>query len=200
MLPLRALLPYARRGRRSAETAARCELCSAPVGDKHAHVVELEAHELRCACSACAVLFRDGLSRFRTVPDRVMTLRTADDADWARLEVPVQLAFLVRRGGWVAVYPSPAGPVEAPLSAEASASLEALVPGARKVAEEVEAIFLSRPRGGRVRCFLVPIDACYELVGHVRRTWRGFDGGDQAHEAIDAFVARLETVAKKELR
>ena len=200
MLPLRALLPYARRGRRTTETAERCELCSAPVGEKHAHVVELAAHELRCACSACAVLFRDSRSRFRTVPDRVLTLRTVEDADWTRLEVPVQLAFLVRRGGWVAVYPSPAGPVEAELSPDATSALEALVPGARNVEQEVEAIFLSRPRNGRVRCFLVPVDACYELVGQVRKSWRGFDGGDQAHAAIDAFVARLAAVAKKEMR
>ena len=27
----------------------------------------------------------------------------------------------------------------------------------------------------------MPIDACYELVGHLRRLWRGFDGGREAH-------------------
>ena len=37
----------------------------------------------------------------------------------------------------------------------------------------------------------MPIDACYELVGHLRRLWRGFDGGREAHEAIDAFFAGL---------
>ncbi|HET9557873.1 MAG TPA: DUF5947 family protein, partial [Actinomycetota bacterium] len=36
-------------------------------------------------------------------------------------------------------------------------------------------------------CFLVPIDACYELVGLVRMHWKGFDGGQEAWEAIDGF-------------
>ena len=35
--------------------------------------------------------------------------------------------------------------------------------------------------------YLVPIDACYEFVGHLRMVWRGFDGGQQAREFIDAF-------------
>ncbi len=30
-------------------------------------------------------------------------------------------------------------------------------------------------------CYIVPIDACYELVGHLRLLWRGFDGGSEAN-------------------
>jgi hypothetical protein len=37
----------------------------------------------------------------------------------------------------------------------------------------------------------VPIDACYELVGHLRQLWRGFDGGREAHEAMGAFFGRV---------
>ena len=33
----------------------------------------------------------------------------------------------------------------------------------------------------------MPIDACYELVGELRRLWKGFDGGTEAHDAMDAF-------------
>ena len=36
----------------------------------------------------------------------------------------------------------------------------------------------------------MPIDACYELVGQLRRLWRGFDGGQEAHDALDAFFDR----------
>ena len=44
------------------------------------------------------------------------------------------------------------------------------------------------PAGRRgFECFLVPIDACYELVGLVRMHWKGFDGGQEAWEAIDGF-------------
>ena len=37
----------------------------------------------------------------------------------------------------------------------------------------------------------MPIDACYELVGELRRLWKGFDGGTEARDAMDAFFARL---------
>jgi hypothetical protein len=42
-------------------------------------------------------------------------------------------------------------------------------------------------------CYLVPIDACYEFVGRLRMLWRGFDGGQEAHEYIDDFFAALAT-------
>jgi hypothetical protein len=35
----------------------------------------------------------------------------------------------------------------------------------------------------------VPIDACYALVGRLRQVWRGFDGGSEAHQAMDDFFA-----------
>jgi hypothetical protein len=40
-------------------------------------------------------------------------------------------------------------------------------------------------------CFLVPIDACYELVGRVRMHWRGFQGGQEVWREIDGFFDRL---------
>jgi hypothetical protein len=204
MKPLRALLPFARRAPQRRENHARCELCAAPVAERHGHVVLLERHELQCACTACAVLFRDahaGNGRYRTVPDRVIAARAsfACDADWTRLEIPVQLAFVVRRERWIAMYPSPAGTVEAPLSDAASAALAELVPLSAKVEPEVEALLIHRPRrGANARCHLVPIDACYELVAIVRRQWRGFDGGDEARAAIDTFIARLDGAAQQE--
>jgi hypothetical protein len=47
-----------------------------------------------------------------------------------------------------------------------------------------------------VECFLVPIDACYELVGTVRMFWKGFDGGTEARERIEAFFDRLRDRAR----
>ena len=46
---------------------------------------------------------------------------------------------------------------------------------------------LVRRTGEGFECYLVPIDACYELVGLVRMHWKGFDGGQEAWEAIDGF-------------
>jgi hypothetical protein len=51
---------------------------------------------------------------------------------------------------------------------------------------DVEALLIQRAGDG-FECFLVPIDACYELVGLVRMHWKGFDGGQEAWEAIDGF-------------
>jgi hypothetical protein len=43
---------------------------------------------------------------------------------------------------------------------------------------------------------LVPIDACYRLVGLVKRHWRGFDGGSEAWAAIDGYFASLQAEAR----
>jgi len=48
---------------------------------------------------------------------------------------------------------------------------------------------------GEAECFLVPIDACYELVGRLRMLWRGFDGGREAHQALDDFFAEVRARA-----
>lgn len=202
MEPFRALVPFARRAHARRETHARCELCGAPVGERHAHVVELLHRTIRCACGACAVLFRYGGAgggRYRTIPDRVRGARDGDlaDSDWARLEIPVRLAFVVRRDRWVALYPSPAGPVEAPLSDAAAEALGRALPLSTEVAPEVEALFLHRSAEGRTRALIVPLDACYELAGLVRRHWRGFEGGDAARAAIDEFLTRLGSAAEK---
>ncbi len=196
MTTLRALAPYARR---RAEPAARCELCAAPLAGEHAHAVDLGERRILCACRPCAILFPDPAAaggRYRTVPDRVRSdpALAIDDDAWARLGVPVGLAFFFRASpslAWVACYPSPAGPTESELEAGAfdawpsRALIEALEP-------DVEALLVRRPhrgRGGEV--LLAPIDACYELVGTVRRSWRGAGGGSEVHDAIDAFFDRL---------
>ena len=40
-------------------------------------------------------------------------------------------------------------------------------------------------------CLVVPIDACYELVGLVRQYWAGFQGGDEVWQRIDEFFDQL---------
>jgi hypothetical protein len=195
---LRALAPFARRAQARKEPHARCDLCGAAIGEEHTHVVELAQHALLCACTACAILFRDATGRYRTVPRRVTLAldgRLAE-ADWARLEIPVRLAFVVRKRLPTAVYPSPAGPVEAPLSPAAADALFQLVPV--ELEEEVEALLLHRSLDGQTRAIAVPLDAAYDLIGAVRRSWRGFDGGDHARAAIDGWWSRhLEVAAKR---
>jgi hypothetical protein len=65
-------------------------------------------------------------------------------------------------------------------------------------APDVEAILIYRRDAGEnslvsrgeagVDCFLVPIDACYELAGRMRLHWRGFDGGSEARASIAEFA------------
>jgi hypothetical protein len=42
-----------------------------------------------------------------------------------------------------------------------------------------------------VEAFLVPIDVCYELVGHLRTLWRGFDGGQDVRRRLDEFFDQV---------
>jgi len=46
--------------------------------------------------------------------------------------------------------------------------------------------------GDGFSCHLVPIDACYELVGRMRRLWRGFDGGSEARAAMADFFSTVQ--------
>jgi hypothetical protein len=66
----------------------------------------------------------------------------------------------------------------------------AAAPAVGGLAPDVEAL-LVRVTGSRVDGFLVPIDACYELVGLLRRRWRGFDGGQDVRRELDAFFERV---------
>jgi hypothetical protein len=62
----------------------------------------------------------------------------------------------------------------------------------QELAPDVEALLIYRRRGeDRFQCFIVPIDACYELTGKVRRYWKGFDGGEHVWREIEGFFSSL---------
>jgi hypothetical protein len=181
----------------------RCELCAVDIPEDHGHVVDLEDRGLLCACRPCALLFtRSGAAggRYRTVPDRYLSVTdfALSPGQWDALQIPVAMAFFFRnsRSGAVSgFYPSPAGATESLLSLEAWAEVEAANPVIATLEPDVEAALL-RAVSSDYECYIVPIDACYELVGHLRRLWRGFDGGQEAHEAVDAFFAGLRGRAR----
>jgi len=178
----------------------RCELCAQPIQEEHSHVVDVQARRLHCACRACYLLFiRDGAAdgKLRAVPERYRFAPAfrLDEAAWAQLEIPVRTAFFIRSsqsGRSMAFYPSPAGATESLLGLSEWDEIVRLNPVLATVEPDVEALLIHGKRdGGRFDCFLVPINACYELVGRVRQTWRGFDGGAEAWAGIDAFFAAL---------
>lgn len=183
----------------------RCELCTEPIAEEHGHLVDIEARNLMCACRGCYLLFTSegaGGGHFRAVPDRYVAFPDfrLSPAQWESLQIPVSVAFFFINSSLdrvAAFYPGPAGATESLLPLETWAELVDADATLATLQPDVEAFLVrsSRDEGG-AECFLVPIDACYELVGHLRRLWRGFDGGREANDALDAFFDRVRARAR----
>jgi hypothetical protein len=186
---------------RAAAAMERCELCAAPVAPEHPHLVQVSERRLLCACGSCAFLFDNpgaGGGGYARVPDRYLTDPgfALTDAQWDALQVPVGIAFFLInsvRGAVVACYPSPAGATESELPLHAWSDGIGAGPLAARLVPDVEALLVRRSPAS---CLLVPVDACYRLVGVIRRHWRGFDGGQEAWDAIDELFAELRQRAR----
>jgi hypothetical protein len=201
-----AVLARITANRRSAPDGERCEMCGQPIGDEHSHVVNLTSRSLLCTCRACYLLFTDEHAelRYRSVPDRFLSFSdvTVQQSQWDALQIPVGLAFFFRNSQLartVAFYPGPAGAAESELPMGMWDELTAAHPQLGLLRPDVEAIIVRAPDQRTAArddfaCYLVPIDACYELVGRLRRVWRGFDGGSDAQDQIEQF---FETVAQR---
>ena len=180
--------------------AEQCDLCAAPVPPGHRHLVDLSDRRILCTCRACALLFDSkaaGGGRLRLLPTRRRRLDPfeLDDAAWARLRLPVDMAFFFHSTPAERVsafYPSPAGPTECLLELDAWTELERANPVLAEMEPDVEALLVSRARDMREH-WLVPIDDCYELVGLIRSRWRGFGGGEEVWTAIRGFFDDLPT-------
>ena len=134
--------------------------------------------------------------------------------------IPVGVAWLMRSSASDAAtvfYPSPAGATESLLPMEYG-DLLAEVPALGTLQPDVQALLVrfehgaglgpasglpadGRPADGRPAApaaenFIVPVDRCYELVGLLRRVWRGFDGGSDAHARLAEFFERLRADAR----
>ncbi len=175
---------------------AVCELCGGPLADEHGHLVDLERRGLLCGCRSCALLFTadgSGGQRFRAVPDRYRSFPDVrlSPAQWDALQIPVSVAFFFVNstlGHVAAFYPGPAGATESLLPLAAWQEVVDGNPELATMLADVEALLVRiDPITHEGECHLVPIDACYELVGQLRRLWKGFDGGTEAHRALDAF-------------
>lgn len=173
-------------------------MCGEPIAPTHSHVVNTEHRNLLCTCRACYLLFtHEGAARgkYRAVPDRYLYDPTfaLTDAEWDQLQIPVKMAFFFVNSSldrFVAFYPSPAGATESLLPLATWAEAMTANPAVAAVVPDVEALLLRRGNDG-TECYLVPIDACYELVGLVKLHWKGFAGGDAVWRELDAFFANL---------
>jgi hypothetical protein len=198
------------RGRVPEPAGQRCEMCTESIAEEHQHVVNVAARQLMCVCRACYLLFADSHAelRYRAVPDRYLSFPdfALDRRAWEALQIPVGLAFFFRNSTLdrtVAFYPGPAGATESELDLDAWTAISAADPRVGLLADDVEALLVRVPSEtdeGEPDCYLVPIDACYEFVGGLRMLWRGFDGGQQAREFIDAFFAQVATRSTEQRR
>lgn len=178
-------------------------MCGAAIGDGHGHIVGLQSRALMCVCRPCYLLFtHDGAGRFRAVPARYARV-TALEASPDRLEslqVPVGLVFFFRNGATgkvTAFYPGPAGATESELPLDDWDALTETAPVLASLCADVEALLVRRD-DGHVEALIVPIDACYELVGRVRRAWRGFQGGDEVQKEVAGHFERLSKRAAED--
>jgi hypothetical protein len=189
----------------------KCEMCGIVVDARHGHVADLEHRSIMCACRACYLLFTRptaGTGRYRSVPERYLhdPAHPLSTAEWESLGIPVGAVFFLRGDdqngtGPSGFYPSPAGATECLLDLDAWAGLAAGHPLLTMAEPEVEAVLIRAGHGdgaggAEVAHYLVPIDACYQLVGIVRMYWKGFDGGTEARERIDEFFAGIAARAR----
>jgi hypothetical protein len=206
MNALAALEPFVRAWRTVAPPEERCGLCAHAIDDgRHEHLVDLDQRALLCACPTCATLFAHQqpgrAQRYRVVPTRVLVdpAFQLGDPQWTALAIPVRLAFIFynsRLARWIALYPSPGGAAEAELPADALQDLAAATRLVGAIEPDVEALLVYGRRAAKLESFLVPIDACYRLVGEVRRHWQGFSGGDRVWQRIESFFADLRARAQ----
>ncbi len=134
--------------------------------------------------------------RYKPVPTRYVELAdfAVSDAAWEQLQIPIGLAFFFDNSveaRTIALYPGPAGATESQLDLAAWNGVVDGDPVLATLEPDVEAVVILR-RKGTTRCFVVPIDAAYKLVGIIRIAWRGFDGGPEAWTKIDQFFSELQ--------
>jgi hypothetical protein len=185
-----------------------CEMCGEVIAHEHPHVVNVESRSLLCTCRGCYLLFtQEGAAggKYRAVPDRYLydPAFRLSESQWDDIQIPVSMAFFFINSSmerFVSFYPSPAGATESLLDLGAWAEVIRANPQVPDLAPDVEAILLNKDAGWprpdrrteeRFECFLVPIDACYELVGLVKVHWKGFAGGEKVWEEVTAFLDRL---------
>lgn len=186
--------------REAAAATEKCDLCSQQIGLMHRHLFDPDARRVVCACEACALLFPgSGETRYVPVPRRIERLDglVLSDGQWDALGIPIGLAFFVRQsktGGILAIYPSPAGSTESEMASGAWEELAEGNPILATLEADVETLLVDRTRGRR-NYYIAPVDRCYELVGIVRKHWRGFSGGSELWDAVDRFFANLAAAA-----
>jgi hypothetical protein len=173
-----------------------CEFCSVDLSPRHRHLLEVAKRKIICACDPCALRFENVVEgRFKLIPRDPHALPNFQltDSQWENLALPINLVFIFNNsvtGQANAAYPSPAGATESLLTIENWQTIIAQNPRLKELMPDVEALLINRV-GETREYFIAPMDACFELVGLIRKNWRGLSGGESAWREIEAFFARL---------
>ncbi|MEP6901052.1 MAG: DUF5947 family protein [Actinomycetota bacterium] len=177
--------------------AEQCDLCSLGLTAEHQHLFEPKNRQLLCSCDPCAILFSGQADmKYKRVPRRSRFLADFDltDIQWDNLLIPIGMAFFfysTPAEKTIALYPSPAGPVESLLELEAWQELEESNPILRKMEADVEALLVNRI-GTERQYYIAPIDECFKLVGLIRAKWHGLSGGTEVWQEITDFFTELK--------
>jgi len=117
------------------------------------------------------------------------------DDQWDELMIPVNMVYIFQSTSAnriMAFYPSPAGPMESLLGLENWESLIGNNPILNDLEPDVEALLINRVRGVR-EYYIVPIDACFKLVGLIRVYWKGLSGGEEIWKEIAGFFEGIRS-------
>lgn len=178
-----------------------CDLCHNGLTESHRHLLESSTGKLLCVCDACAVLFSGDNQRYRRVPGRVKVLPEfrITNAQWDALLIPIGIAFLFwnsRLNRVMALYPSPAGPVESLLTLETWDEIAEQNAEVRTLESDVEGLLVYRVGTAR-EYYIIPIDECFKLIGIIRLKWKGFSGGMAVWQEIGKFLEYLKQRAAR---
>jgi hypothetical protein len=173
----------------------RCDFCGRAIPSEHRHFADLGEMRFMCACEMCAVRQAER-GVFKPLPNRYVRLTgfNLPAPLWREFAVPVDMAFFMFNSALkrvVGFYPAPTGVTESQLSLQAWEELEQLNPAVRDLAKDLEALLINRTQEPP-EYYIVPIDACYRLVGLMRSSWQGIAGGQEAFAAINRFFQELK--------
>ncbi len=168
----------------------RCDICGAGIQEKHNHLLELDERRILCVCASCWAQ-RSADPQYRPTGSRVLWLEGFELADevWARLQIPIGLAFFMWSSGtegMVAMYPSPAGATESELELTAWEELRQANPVLDSLEPDAEALVINRI-SEPPQFAIVPIDECYALVGSIKANWEGISGGAAIEREVPGF-------------
>jgi hypothetical protein len=178
-----------------AEAQERCDFCGRLIPPEHRHFADLASRRFMCACEVCAVRQAEqGI--FKPLPNRYLRLPgfKMPAPLWREFAIPVDMAFFVFNSTLkrvVAFYPAPTGATESQLSLQVWEQLEQLNPTLRNLAPDLEALLINRTQEP-AEYYIMPVDACYRLVGLMRSSWQGIAGGPGAFDAISSFFRELK--------